>query len=169
MPNFIDLTDRVFGELKVVKQSHTRLFHKIAWVCSCSCGKIHLVAGDNLRSGQCKSCGCRGGKFLHGQSATTTRKGQASPTYRSWQAMKQRCMNSNHTAYPRYGGAGITVCQRWMTFDNFIADMGERPEGHTLDRKNSKKGYSKANCRWATSQVQFENKRVIRNSFGKFT
>lgn len=169
MPNFIDLTGRVFGELKVVQQSKERIGTKVTWLCLCSCGKHHLATADNLRSGQCKSCGCRWGRFSHGQSATANRKGQASPTYRSWQAMKQRCTNPNHMSYPRYGGVGVTVCKRWMTFDNFLADMGERPDGHTLDRKNGKRGYSKANCRWATNQTQFENKRVVRNSSGKFT
>lgn len=79
------------------------------------------------------------------------------PTYRTWRGMKARCLNVAHTAFHRYGGQGIKVCKRWMLFANFLADMGARPEGLTLDRKNGKKGYSKSNCQWATKLMQQNN------------
>lgn len=76
------------------------------------------------------------------------------PTYNSWRGMKQRCLNPNHEHYSRYGGRGITVCKAWLKFENFLEDMGERPLGKTLERKDNDKGYSKANCCWATRRVQ---------------
>lgn len=83
----------------------------------------------------------------------------ASPEYRSWQMMKNRCLNTNARDYAYYGGRGITLCKRWYVFENFLADMGRRPSpAHTLDRVNSKKGYSKRNCRWATRKEQSRNR-----------
>lgn len=77
-----------------------------------------------------------------------------SPTYRSWQSMKARCTQPTMANYPRYGGAGVTYTQAWERFEQFLADMGLRPAGHTLDRIDSTKGYSKNNCRWATPKQQ---------------
>lgn len=92
----------------------------------------------------------RGRPPSHGYSRT--------PTYRSWQSMKTRCYNEASFKYPDYGGRGVTVCKRWLkSFEAFLADMGERPEGTTLDRRDGKKGYSKANCRWATREEQLAN------------
>lgn len=96
-------------------------------------------------------------------------RGGASPTYVSWQNMRTRCLNPNDPTYPRYGGVGVTVCKRWGRFENFLADMGERPVGMTLDRRNGGRGYSKSNCRWATTQEQARNRRtsiVIAHSSG---
>lgn len=84
---------------------------------------------------------------------------KSSATYASWKTMKQRCLNPNHTAYKDYGGAGITVCERWHTFANFLADMGPRPNGKTLDREDGTKGYEPGNCRWATRKTQSRNKK----------
>lgn len=81
-----------------------------------------------------------------------------SPTYNSWQAMKSRCDYPSQAKYHNYGGKGITYCPEWATFEGFLADMGERPEGRTLDRKDSKGNYNKGNCRWATRWEQDTNK-----------
>lgn len=82
----------------------------------------------------------------------------SSPTYRSWRSMKTRCLNKNHNYYWRYGGRGITICKRWLhSFENFLADMGERPDGLTLDRKNNNGNYTPKNCFWATRKHQSEN------------
>lgn len=94
------------------------------------------------------------GKPKHGH--TTGRK--FSPTYASWAAMLTRCRNPKSTRYSRYGGRGITVCERWLVFENFLADLGERPDGMTLDRIDGDKGYELANCRWATVRQQNMNK-----------
>ena len=76
--------------------------------------------------------------------------GGHSPTYKSWEAMWRRCTDSRHPAYHRYGGRGITVCDRWKSFENFLADMGERPEATWINRKENDKGYEPGNCEWVT-------------------
>jgi hypothetical protein len=92
-------------------------------------------------------------------SAHTTHGLTASPTYRSWQHMKRRCCEVTHHNYYRYGARGIKVCDRWLeSFENFLADMGIRPEGTTLDRKDGTKDYTPDNCRWATPTEQTDNR-----------
>jgi hypothetical protein len=82
-----------------------------------------------------------------------------SPTYVSWAAMVQRCTDPNHARYPRYGGRGIGINPSWRSFENFLADMGERPQGKTLDRINNDGDYGADNCRWATPSEQAQNRR----------
>jgi hypothetical protein len=96
------------------------------------------------------SCGClNGGRFqaVHGHSSST---GKHSPTYFSWIKMKERCLTPSHEAYARYGGAGVTIVPEWMTFENFLADMGERPKGTTLGRILDMGNYEKGNVFWQT-------------------
>lgn len=90
-----------------------------------------------------------------------TSGGKTSPTYSSWKSMMQRCYNTNHPRYTEWGGRGITVCDRWDRFENFLTDMGERPEKTTLDREDNDKGYSPDNCRWATRIEQAQNTKAI--------
>jgi len=80
-------------------------------------------------------------------------------TYRAWVNMKGRCLNSKHAGFADYGGRGIGICERWMSFENFLADMGEAPEGMTLDRERVNEGYKPDNCRWATAKQQANNRR----------
>lgn len=103
-----------------------------------------------------RSQGNRYSKRLHGHA-----RGKCTPTYESWSAMKSRCNNPNHDSWKNYGGRGITVCDRWLhSFENFLADMGERPEGKTLDRFPNRDGnYEPSNCRWATVAEQNANRR----------
>lgn len=94
------------------------------------------------------------GKPRHGYFGT--------PTYESWCAMKKRCLNPRHPAFARYAGRGISICDRWMAFENFLADMGERPAGTSLDRIDNSGGYEPGNCRWATRSEQNRNTRTAR-------
>lgn len=91
------------------------------------------------------------GNFKHGMTGT--------PTWNSWRAMIERCTNKKKDTYKHYGGLGVSVCDRWMKFENFLEDMGERPDGKTLDRINVKKGYLKDNCKWSTPTEQMRNTR----------
>ena len=86
----------------------------------------------------------------------------ASPTYSSWTSMKSRCKNTKLDTYPDYGGRGIKVCHRWESFTNFLADMGVRPKGTTLGRKDNQLGYFPGNCEWQTASQQMRNTRVSR-------
>ncbi len=121
-----------------------------------------------MRAGNTNSCGClrREAGVAHGKS--TKRHGEGSngketPEYRAWAQLRNRCTNPNHEAYKHYGARGITVCERWASYENFLADMGRRPsEFHSIDRRDNSKGYSPDNCRWATYEEQNNNTRFNR-------
>ena len=128
-------------------------------LCKSGCGEVRNVYLSALTHAKSKSCGC-----LH-KEVVTTHGHNGKRTYKSYHSMKQRCLNSNHHAWEFYGGRGIDICNRWLlSFENFLEDMGERPEGTSLDRIDGDKGYSKTNCRWATLSEQNKNKRYGRKT-----
>lgn len=150
----IDLTGQKFGRLIVIEFSSKDSRSNTYWLCRCDCGIAKIVYGGNLKNGHTKSCGC-----LHIKHGHNTRK-KRSKTYGSWDHMIQRCTNTNEADYHNYGGRGITVCDRWKKFANFLEDMGNPPtHKHSIDRINNNKGYYKSNCRWATSKQQTRNTR----------
>jgi hypothetical protein len=172
MPAFVDLTGAVYGRLTVLRLGH-RIGGRHAWLCRCECGTEKVIASQSMRSGNTKSCGClneevrslmtaernRANKgktqwLRHGHKRGTEPGG--SPTYLSWKSMKVRC--DNPTGRSRCY-VGIEICDRWRVFSNFLADMGERPEGMTLDRINPFGNYEPGNCRWATPGQQRMNTR----------
>jgi hypothetical protein len=124
------------------------------WLCSCLCGAIRVVQATHLARGASNSCGC--GAVKHGHSRT----GKRTLTLNSWRNMKSRCLNPNSTQWKYYGAKGVGICQRWLKFENFLADMGIRPSRlHTLDRKDPDGNYTPSNTRWALPKVQQNNKR----------
>lgn len=159
-----DMTGQQFGRLTVIALGG-HAGHQRRWVCRCECGAVVEPAGRELRAGLTKSCGClrrdaaveMGSKSRrHGHAAT--RKKSDSPTYNSWRSMIKRCTDPNHVGFARYGGRGIKVDPRWLSFEVFLADMGERPVGKSLDRYPDNDGnYEAGNCRWATAKEQTDN------------
>ena len=159
-----DISLRRFGRLFVTKEYkriHLDNGTVIKWKCICDCSEKVFVATSSLVRGDTKSCGCL---YKETRSLTHTRKHGKSKTstYRSWLSMVKRCTDRNATAYHLYGGAGIEVCERWLSFENFLDDMGERPEATSIDRIDPGKGYFAGNCRWATIIEQARNRRTTR-------
>ncbi len=150
-----------FGILSVIEMIGGR---DKKYLCRCDCGTIKSVLGSALRNGDARSCGCGIRRAL---SARFTRHGHAgkikTPTYSSWKSMHDRCKKPHHKAYADYGGRGITICERWQKFENFLADMGERPNGTSLDRfPNNDGNYEPGNCRWADKYQQANNRRTTK-------
>lgn len=151
----IDLAGKRFGRLDVLSRAGSDKSGNAKWECRCDCGATRVVYSQSLRSGATLSCGCLN-KEINSASAKHGMAGTRE--YKAWAGMVQRCTNPKNAKWPRYGGRGITVCERWLSFENFRADMGARPEGMTIDRKNNGGNYEPGNCRWATQKQQGNNR-----------
>lgn len=159
MTKAINLKGERFGRLLVIERATgTHLRKGVHWLCRCNCGTEKIIASDLLRSKETKSCGCLKkdaasiAHFKHGYEGT--------PTYICWVALKFRCLNKDYWQYQDYGDRGISVCDRWLVFENFLADMGERPKEKSIGRIDNDGPYDLLNCRWETRSQQARNTRA---------
>lgn len=154
------MIDRIgdrYGRLTVIAQSPSR-GKGVEWLCQCDCGNQTVVRSIAMVIGNTRSCGCLRvdavvrRNLTHGMRHT--------PTYNSWASMIQRTCNPRHPSWKNYGGRGVTVCDRWLhSFEDFLADMGARPPGLSIDRIDNDGNYEPGNCRWATRSQQNSNTR----------
>ena len=152
----VDITGQKFGMLTAIMPVDKYRGSTMMWLCDCDCGQQAVVLIGNLRKGNSKSCGC------DRMRGCTTHGFAHLPEYKPWTAMKYRCDNPNNSVYYKYGGRGIKVCNRWYDFALFMDDMGDRPDGTSIDRIDNDGDYTTENCRWATSHEQSRNKRSNR-------
>lgn len=153
-----NLVGQAFGRLTVLRSTGERHNRSTIWECRCECGNVTKVVSWCLSNGNTRSCGCLARETTG--KRRRTHGGSRTRTYASWVCMLNRCYNPTDKSFARYGGRGISVCDRWKnSYPDFLSDMGERPIGKTIDRFPNKNGnYELSNCRWANPIEQSNNR-----------
>lgn len=163
MGKVVDLTGQRFGRLVVLKRVNNDNCGKAQWLCQCDCDKsgenLKVVSRSNLKSGNVISCGCFQREWTINNKTTHGLKKKK--MYSSWSDMIRRCNDPKHKQYKYYGERGITVCDEWLDVKNFYKDMGDRPEGYSIERIDVNGNYCKENCCWIPKEKQARNKRNI--------
>lgn len=175
-PRLLNLAGQIFGAWTVISYAGRNNNKQPSWNCKCSCGTERIVVGQTLRCGLTNSCGCQHSaritkaKTKHGGAIKKKREGDEQNrrsmnaewrqeiTYRRWLSMKKRVTDTSPQVWQYYGAKGITVCDRWKKFENFLEDMGKCPDGLSLDRIDPNGNYEPSNCRWATWSQQFRQR-----------
>lgn len=149
----------VLSEGKTVKSiTNNRHNTTVYWICQCDCGKLKEISGNDLRSGDTKSCGCQ--RYIMSSKGSRTHGLSKSLEYDIWVHIKQRCTNPENKAFHNYGKRQITMCDRWIeSFENFYADMGRKPKGLSVERRDNDGNYEPSNCYWGTRSEQSRNRR----------
>lgn len=157
MPGTSIKVGEVYARLSVVSEAGKNKAGSKLFACNCSCGKTGVFVGSRLKRGETRSCGCFHAEVTSKIASTHGKSG--SGAHRSWAAMLERCNSERNIGYANYGGRGITVCEEWRKFEAFYQDMGDRPQGMTLDRIDPNGNYCKDNCRWLSKKMQNRNRR----------
>lgn len=152
-PKLKDRTGWIVGRWTVI-ELHSKKRNAYYWLCRCKCGTLKPIRGTHLDCGSTHSCGC---KVKEGRHGHTKHKG-STKEYGAWSHMKRRCLSRTGPKWKSYGGRGITFCERWKTFENFLSDMGKAPDGLTLERVDTNGNYEPSNCIWASYKDQQNNR-----------
>lgn len=149
-----------FGRWTLIRRDGVTAWGRPQWLVQCECGTSKSIEVSSIARGDSASCGC-----LQKQVATarwTTHGLMGTRAHACWKSMKARCLNPLETGYKYWGGRGITICEKWLTFEGFFEDMGEAPEGMTIGRRDNDGNYEPGNCRWETQVQQQRNRRSNR-------